>query len=65
MGENGEWRKMQNEILSLYRLRNVVRIIMKIKMDKAYSLDESRWEWFQILTGKPAGRRPLGRRRSR
>ena len=66
--ENGEWRRLHNEELhSLHRSRNIVRVIKS-----------RRWRWaghvarmersrsaFKILTGKPTGKRPLGRPRRR
>ena len=65
--EIGEWRRLHNEELhSLYRSPNIVRVIK----------GRLRWTWhvtrmgeggtaFKILTGKPTGKRPLGRSRRR
>jgi hypothetical protein len=67
-GENREWRRLHNEELRNFnRSPNVVRVIKSRKL---------RWEShvgrmvedrsaFKILTGKPTGKRPLGRPRRR
>ena len=62
--ENGEWRRLHNEELhSLYRSPNIFRVIKSrilrwaghvARMGKGRSA-------FKILTGKPTGKRPLGR----
>jgi len=66
--ENGEWGRPHNEELhSLYRSPNIVRVIKSrrlrwaghvVKMEKGRSA-------FNILTGKPIGKRPLGSPRRR
>ena len=64
----GEWRKLHNEKLNdLYSSPNIVRVIQSRRM---------RWEGhlarmgemrgvYRVLEGKPEGKRPLGRPRSR
>ena len=68
MGENGEWRKLHNEELhSLYRSPNIARLIKSSKLRWVGHVDrmkESR-SVFKMLTGKPTGKRPLGRPRRR
>ena len=66
--ENGEWRRLHNEDRhSLYSSPNIVRVIKSRRL---------RWTGlvarmgeggipFKILTGKPIGKRPLGRPRRR
>ena len=65
---NGEWRGLHNEELhSLHRLPNIVRVIKSrilrwaghiVRMEEGGSA-------FKMLTGTPAGKRPLRRRRRR
>ena len=66
--ENGEWRRLHNEQLhSLYRLPNIVRVIKSRRLRWAGQLarmEEVR-SAFKILTGKRTGKRPLGRPRRR
>jgi hypothetical protein len=66
--ENGEWRRLYNEeIRSLYRLSNIVRVIKSRRLRWARHvarMEEGR-SFFKILTGKPTGKRYLGRPRSR
>ena len=66
--ENGEWRRLHNEELhSLYRLPNIVRVIKSRKLRWAghvARMEEGR-SAFKILTGKPTEKRPLGRPRRR
>ena len=66
--ENGEWRRLHNEELhSLYRSPNIVRVIKSIKFRCAghvARMVEGRSD-FKTLTGKPTGKRPLGRPRRR
>ena len=66
--ENGEWRRFYNEELhSLYRSPNIVRVIKSRRLRWAGHVDgmeESR-SAFKILTGKATGKRPLGRSRRR
>ena len=68
--ENGEWRRLHNEELhSLYRSPN-------IRVDRVIEPRRLRWTGhvarmkesrsaFKLLTGKPTGKRPLGRPRRR
>ena len=64
--ENGEWRRLHNEEFhSLYRLPNVVRVIKSRRLRWAghvVRMEEGR-SAFKILTGKPTGKRLLGRPR--
>ena len=66
--ENGEWRRIHNEELhSLYCSLNIVRVIKSRRLRWAghvARIEEAR-SAFKILTGKPAGKRPLGRPRRR
>ena len=66
--ENGEWRRLHNEELhSLYRSPNIVRLIKSRRLRWAghvARMEESR-SALKILTGKPTGKRPLGRPRCR
>ena len=62
--ENGEWRRLHNEeFRSLYRSHNIVRVIKSRTLRWAghvARMEEGR-SAFKILTGKPTGKRPLGR----
>ena len=62
--ENAKWRRLQNEELhSLYRSPNIVRVIKSKILRWAGNIarmDEGRTA-FKIITGKPTGKRPLGR----
>ena len=66
--ENGEWKRLHNEVLhSLYRSLNIVRVIKSRRLRWAghvARMGEVR-NAFKILTGKPTGKRPLGRPRRR
>ena len=66
--ENGEWRRLHNEELhSLYHSPNLVRVIKSRKLRWAghvARMEEGRIA-FKILTGKPTGKRILGRPRRR
>ena len=66
--ENGEWRRLHNEELhSLYRLPNIVRVIKSRRFGWAGHVPgmEEGKRAFKSLTGKPTGERPLGRPRRR
>ena len=66
--ENGEWRRLHNEELHrLYRSPNIDRVIKSRRLRWAghvVRMEEGR-DPFKILTGKPTGKRPLGRPRRR
>ena len=57
-----EWRRLHNEELySLYRLLNTVRVIKSRRLKwtgNVARMEEGRGA-FKILTGKPTGKRPL------
>ena len=66
--ENGEWRRLYNEELhSFYRTPNIVRVIKSTRLRWAGHVArmEEGWNAFEILTGKPTGKRLLGRPRRR
>ena len=66
MDENGEWRKFHNEEPhSLHNSPNIVRVIKSRRLRWAGHLArmEEGKSAFKILTGKPTGKRPLGRPR--
>ena len=66
--ENGEWRRFHSkELHSLYRSPNIVRVITSIRLRWAgyVARREEGRSAFKILTGKPTGKRPLGRPRRR
>ena len=61
--ENGEWRRLQNEGLnSLHRSANIVRVI-KARLFRwaghVGRMEEAR-NAFEVLSGKPTGKIPLG-----
>ena len=59
--ENGEWRKLQNEELhSLYRSPNIVIKSRRLRWAGHAARMEKGMGAFTILTGIPAGKRPLG-----
>ena len=63
-----ECRRLHNEELhSFYRSPNIVRVIKSTRLRWAghvARIEEGRSD-FKILTGKPTGKRPLGRPRRR
>jgi transcription termination factor 2 len=64
----GEWRKLRNEELhNLYSAPNIIRMVKSRRMRWAghvARMGEKR-NPYRVLTGKPEGKRPLGRTRSR
>ena len=66
--ESGEWRRLHNEELhGLYRSPNIVWVIISRRLRWAGHVarrEEGR-NTFKILTGKPTGKKPLGRPRQR
>ena len=66
--ENGEWRRLHTDGLhSLYRSHNIVRVIKSRRLRWAghlVGMEEGRSD-FKSLTGKPTGKRTLGRLRHR
>ena len=65
--ENGEWRRLYNEELhSLYRSPNIVRVIKSTILRWAgHEVMEEGRSAFKILTGKPTGKKHLGKPRRR
>ena len=64
----GGWRRLHNEELhSLYRSPNVVRVIKSRRLRWAGHVARTKEgrSAFKILTGKPTGKRHLGRPRCR
>ena len=64
--DNGEWRRLHNEELhSLYRSPNIVRVIKSRRLRWAGQVDrmEEGRSSLKIVAGKPTGKRPLGRYR--
>jgi hypothetical protein len=66
--EDGSWRKLHNdELHNLYSSPNIVRVIKSRRMrgaGHAARMGEGRGV-YMILVGRPEGKRPLGRPRSR
>ena len=65
--ENGEWRRLHNEVLHSLYSSPKVRVIKSRRFRWAghvARMEEGR-SAFKILTGKPTGKRPLGRPRRR
>jgi hypothetical protein len=64
----GEWRRLHNEELNdLYSSPNIIRVIKSRRMRwvrRVARMGEDRGA-YRILVGRPEGRRPLGRPRSR
>jgi hypothetical protein len=64
----GGWRKLHNEELrDLYSSPSIIRIIKPRKMRWAWHVARmgTRRNVYKLLAGKPDGKRPLGRQRSR
>jgi hypothetical protein len=64
----GDWRKLHNEELhNLYSSPNIIRMIKSKRMRWAGHVArmEATRNAYRILVGKPEGKRPLGRPRSR
>ena len=64
----GGWRKLHNEELNdLYCLNNIFRVIKSRRMQWAGHVARigERRGIFQVLVGKPEGKRPLGKLRHR
>ena len=65
-GENGEWRRLQNEEFhSWYRSPNIMTVIKSIRLrwtGHVARMEEGR-SVLKIVTSTPAGKRPLGRSR--
>jgi hypothetical protein len=65
--EDGSWRKLHNELHSLYSSRNIVKVIKSRRMRWAghvARMEEGRGVYW-VLIGRPEGKRPLGRPRRR
>ena len=66
--ENGEWRRSHsNELYSLYRSLNIVRVIKSRRLRWAGNvarMEEARYA-FKMLTGKPTEKTHKGRPRHR
>ena len=61
---NGEWRRLHSEELhSLYRSPNIVRVIKSRRLRWAEHVMEEGRSAVIILTSKPTGKRPSGRSR--
>ena len=66
--ENAEWRRLHNdEFHSLYRTPNIFKVIKfrRLKWTGHVARMEENRIAFKTLTGKPAGKRQLGRPRRR
>ena len=62
--ENGEWKRLHNEEhLSLYSSPNIVRKSRRLRWAGHEARMEEGRSAFKMLTGKPTGKRPLGRPR--
>jgi hypothetical protein len=63
----GEWRTLHNEELNGMYLPNIFRVIKLRRMSWARHLARmgKRRGAYRVLVGKPEGKRPLGRLRSR
>ena len=66
--ENGKWRRLHNdELHSLYRSSNIVRVIKSRRLRWAGHVArmEKGRSAFKIFTGIPTGKSPLGKPRHR
>ena len=66
--DNGEWRRLHNEELhSLYRLLNIVRVIKyrRLRWARHVARIEEGRSAFKTSTGKPTAKRSLVRPRRR
>ena len=66
--KNGDWRRLYNEELNnLYCPSNIVRVIKSRRLrltDHVARMGQGR-NALKILTGKPSGKKPLGKDRHR
>jgi hypothetical protein len=65
--EDGSWRKLHDELHSLYSSPNIVRVIKSRRLRWAghvARMDEGRGV-YRVLVRRPEGKRPLGRPRRR
>jgi hypothetical protein len=65
--EDGSWRKLHNELHSLYSSPNIVRVIKSRRMRWAgheAHMEEERGV-YKVLVGRPKDKRPLGRPKHR
>jgi hypothetical protein len=65
--EDGSWRKLHNELHSLYSSLNIVRVIKSRRMRWAGHVARrgKRRGVYRVLVGRPEGKRPRGRPRPR
>jgi hypothetical protein len=62
----GGWRKLHNEELhNLYCSPNIIIMIKPRRMGRHIARTGEKRNAYRILTGKPEGKRPLGRTRCR
>jgi hypothetical protein len=64
----GEWRRLHNEELNdLFSSPNIVRVIKSRRMRWVGHVARMRGKRnaYEVLVGRPEGKRPLGRRRRR